>query len=116
MDEISDKTKPRHIEEALERLPQGLNDNYTRTIDRIKSRGSDNWDLARKVLLWLSNSLEPLSIGALREAVAVEPGMRSIGIRDLDDIESLISACAGLVVLGGGKETSAPSLVRKFAQ
>ena len=108
-------TKPRHIEEALQKLPQGLHDNYARTIDRIKSQGSD-WDLARQVLLWLSNSLEPLSLGALREAVAVEPGMRSIGIRDLDDVESLISACAGLVILDGGKETSVPRLVRKFAQ
>lgn len=115
MDEISNKTKPRHIEEALEKLPQGLNENYDRTIDRIKSRGSDCWNLARKVLLWLSNALEPLSIGALQEAVAVELGMTSIGIRDLDDIESLISVCAGLVVLEGEKETSAPRLVRKFA-
>ena len=116
MDEISNKTKPKHIEEALEKLPQGLNDNYDRTIDRIKFQGSNCWDLARQVLLWLSNSREPLSIGALQEAVAIEPGMRSIGIRDLDDIESLISACAGLVVLEGGKKTSAPRLVRKFAQ
>lgn len=116
MDEISNKTKPKHIEEALEELPQGLNDNYDRTIDRIKSQGSDCWDLARQVLLWLSNSLEPLSIGALQEAVAVEPGMTSIGIRDLDDIESLISACAGLVVVEEGKETPAPRLVRKSAQ
>ena len=116
MDEISSKTKPKQIEEALEKLPQGLNDNYDRTIDRIKSQGTDCWDLARQVLLWLSNSLEPLSIGALQEAVAVEPGMTSIGIRDLDDIESLISACAGLVVVEEGKETPAPRLVRKSAQ
>ena len=116
MDEISDKFKPRHIEEAIKKLPQGLNDNYARTIVRIQSQGFQCWDLARKVLLWLGNSVEPLSIGALREAVAVEPGMRSIGPKDLDDVESLISVCAGLVVLEGGKETSAPRLVRKFAQ
>lgn len=116
MDEISNKTKSKHVEEALEKLPRGLNDNYARTIERIKSQGSDCWDVARRVLLWLSNSLESLSIGALREAVAVEPDMRSIGTRDLDDIESLISVCAGLVVLEGGKATSAPRLVRKFAQ
>ena len=116
MDEISNKTKPKHIEEALKKLPQGLNDNYDRTIERIKSQGSDCWDLARQVLLWLSNSQEPLSIEALQEAVAIEPGMTSIGIRDLDDVESLISACAGLVVFEGGKETSTPRLVRKFAQ
>ena len=116
MDEISNKTKPKRIEEALEKLPQGLNDNYARTIDRIKSQGSDCWDLARQVLLWLSNSLEPLSLWAVQEAVAVEPGMRGIGRRDLDDIESLISVCAGLVVLEGGKEASAPRLVRKFAR
>ena len=42
--------------------------------------------------------------------------MRRIGERDLDDIESLISTCAGLVVLEGGKETLAPHLVRKFAE
>ena len=116
MDEISNKTKPRDIQDALEKPPQGLNDTYDRTIDRIKSQGSECWNLARKVLLWLSNALKPLSLGALQEAVAVETGMTSMGIRDLDDIESLISACAGLVVLDGGKETSAPQLVRKFAQ
>ena len=115
MDEISNKTKPRHIGEALEKLPQGLNDNYARTIDRIKSQGSDCWDLAQKVLLWLSNALKPLSLGELQEAVAVETGMTSIGTRDLDDTESLISACAGLVVLESGKKTSVPRLVRKSA-
>lgn len=113
MDEISNKTKPRDIEEALEALPQGLSENYGRTIDRIKSQGSDCWNLARKVLLWLSNALEPLSIGALQEAVAVEDGMNSMGIKDLDDIESMISVCAGLVILEEGKETPAPRLVRK---
>ena len=116
MDEISNKTKPRDIQDALEKPPQGLNDTYDRTIDRIKSQGSECWNLARKVLLWLSKALKPLSLGALQEAVAVETGMTSISIRDLDDTESLISACAGLVVLDGGKETSAPRLVRKFAQ
>ena len=115
MDQISNKTKPKQIEMALEQLPQELNDNYGRTIDRLKSQGSDCWGLARKVLLWLSTTLEPLSLGALQEAVAVEPGMNSMGIRDLDDIESMISACAGLVVLEEGKESPAPRLVRKFA-
>ena len=67
------------------------------------------------MLLWLSNALVPLSIGALQEAVAVESGMNSMGIRDLDDMESMISACAGLVVLEEGKETPAPRLVRKSA-
>ena len=116
MVEILNKTKPKYIQKALERLPQGLNDIYDRTIDRIKSQGSECWNLAQKVLLWLSNALRPLSSKALQEAFAVESGMTSIGIRDLDDIESLISACAGLVVLEGGKETSVPRLVRKFAQ
>ena len=116
MDEISNKTKPKDIQEALEKPPQGLNETYDRTINRIKSQSSECWNLAQKVLLWLSNALSPLSLEALQEAVAVETGMTSIGIRDLDDMESLISACAGLVVLEGGKETSAPRLVRKFAQ
>ena len=116
MDEISNKTKPKHIEEALAKLPQGLNENYARTIDRIKSQGSDCWNIAQKVLLWLSNALKPLSIGALQEAVAVEFGMTSMGIRDKDDIESLISVCAGLMIIEGDQETSVPRLVRKFAQ
>ena len=115
MDEISNKTKPKQIEEALERLPPGLNENYNQTINRLRSQGSDGWELARNVLLWLGNALEPLDVRALQEAVAVESGMTSIGIRDLNDIESLISACAGLVVLEGGKESSTSRLVRKYA-
>ena len=116
MDEISNKTKPKRIEEALQKLPQGLNENYDRIIDRIKSQGPERWNLARKVLLWLSIVPEPLSIGALQEAVAVESGMTSMGIRDLDDMESMISVCAGLVVLEEGKETPAPRLVRTSAR
>ena len=116
MDQISTKTKPKHIGDALEQLPQELNDNYARTIDRLKSQGSDCWSLARKVLLWLSNAQGSLSIMALQEALAVESGMNSMGIRDLDDIESMISACAGLVILEEGKEMSAPRLVRKSAR
>ena len=116
MDEISNKTKPKDIQEALEKPPQGLNDTYNRTINRIRSQGSESWNLARKVLLWLSNALKPLSLGELQEAVAIETGMTSISERDLDDTESLISACAGLVVLEGEKEAAAPRLVRKYAQ
>ena len=116
MDEISNKTKPKRVEEALQKLPQGLNENYDRIIDRIKSQGSDTWNLARKVLMWISNALWPLNIGALQEAVAVENGMNSMGIRDLDDMESMISVCAGLVILEEGQEMSAPRLVRESAQ
>ena len=117
MDQISNKTNPKQIEMALEQLPQELNDYYGRTIDRLKSQGSDCWSLARKVLLWLSTTLGIgiLYLEDLQEAIAVEPGMNSMGIRDLDDVESMISACAGLVVLEEGKERPAPRLVRKSA-
>lgn len=104
MDSIAYKTKRRDIHRALENLPSELEANYDETMKRIAEQSPETKDLAYRVLLWVSHALEPLSVNALRHALAVEPGMKSLHEDDLDDVEALISACAGLVVVDGGEK------------
>jgi hypothetical protein len=86
-------------------LPSELEANYGKTMERIAEQSPETKDLAFRVLLWVSHALEPLSVNALRHALAVELGMKSLHEDDLDDVEALISACAGLVVVDEGDKT-----------
>lgn len=103
MDSIAYKTKRRDIHRALENLPSELEANYDETMKRIAEQSPETKALAFRVL-WVSHALEPLSVNALRHALAVEPGIKSLHEDDLDDVEALISACAGLVVVDGGEK------------
>ena len=107
------KTKRRDVRKALETLPPELNESYEQTMERIKSQGKDYSELAMRVLLWVSNTVRPLSPIELQYAIAVQPGMTELDDEDLDDQDLMISVCAGLVVLDA--ETNTLRFVRKFS-
>ncbi|KAJ2934208.1 hypothetical protein H1R20_g2899, partial [Candolleomyces eurysporus] len=56
----------------LDTLPIGLNELYDHTLERIEAQGEEKTALAKRVLLWVTYALHPISIGALQEAVAIE--------------------------------------------
>lgn len=112
MDSISTKTKIKGVREALESLPSKLNDSYDKVMERIQSHNDDFSKLALRVLLWVSHTFAPLSLAAIRLAVAIEPGTTCIEEEDLDDENIMLSVCAGLVVFD--KQTDTVRLVRKF--
>ena len=112
LDSLVTKTKRKDVRKALESLPPGLDGIYDRTIERIEGQGKDYSDLAKRVLLWVSNTFRPLSPVELQYAMAVQPGMTELDDEDLDEQDLMVSVCAGLVVLDA--ETDTLRFVRKF--
>ncbi|KAI9854922.1 MAG: hypothetical protein M1824_006491 [Vezdaea acicularis] len=99
MDSLETKTKRKAIHDGLRHLPKSIDDTYDEAMARIDQQNEDLEDLANNVLLWISCARRPLSLMELQHALAVEEGQTSIDSGDLDDEETLISVCVGLVVL-----------------
>lgn len=112
MDSLVTKTKRKDVRKALESLPPELDGIYDRAIERIEGQGKDYSDLAKRVLMWVSNAFCPLSPVELQSAIAVQPGMTELDDEDLDDQDLTASVCTGLVVLDA--ETDTLRFVRKF--
>ena len=99
MDSLVTKTKRKDVRKALENLPSRLDESYDETIHRIESQPQEVSELAKRVLLWVCKSFRPLSFTEFQHALAVEPEMTEVDDDDIDDGDTLLSICAGLVVI-----------------
>ncbi|RXW23767.1 hypothetical protein EST38_g2088 [Candolleomyces aberdarensis] len=81
----------------LETLPIGLNELYDHTLERIEAQGQEKTSLAKRVLLWVTYALQPMSIEALQEAVAIELDSKTFDANRMSPIELLLDVCCGLV-------------------
>lgn len=111
MDSIVSKHKRREVRRALENLPEGLNSTYEEAMERVRGQNEDDRMLAQRVLAWIANAKGPLSAVELQHALAIDSDMTTLEDEDLDDIEILVSVCAGLVVVDD--ESGIIRLVRK---
>jgi hypothetical protein len=94
MDVIERQTNVKALRQALDSLPPNLDAAYNTTMERIKDS-----PLAFRVLSWVLQTPEPMFLSDLRYAVAIKAGMTELDPDDLDDEETLVSVCAGLVVV-----------------
>ena len=85
------------MKNALTSLPDGLNNTYDETIDRIDSQHPDHAILARKVLYWVFYAFRPLTMLELQHALAVETGDTNLDEDNIPEEEMLLSVCNGLV-------------------
>ncbi|TFK22139.1 hypothetical protein FA15DRAFT_714696 [Coprinopsis marcescibilis] len=85
------------LRNALECLPEGINDMYSTTMERVESQGHS--DIVHRVLTWLVYANRSLLIEELRHAVAVYPQTYAFDRERLIDQESLLSLCCGLVTV-----------------
>lgn len=99
MDSLVSKHKRRDIRRALENLPEELNSTYEEAMERVRRQTREDRKLAERVLSWITYAKGPLTAVELQHALAIEPEMPALGDEDLDDIEILVSVCAGLVVI-----------------
>ncbi|GIJ86635.1 hypothetical protein Asppvi_005527 [Aspergillus pseudoviridinutans] len=101
MDHLKRYLTPGDLEEALGRLPReriGLGKVYDQAIDRIKSQSEPCWQMAMRVLSWLTYCKRALSAKELQHALGTRSGQRDLDRRSLPDIDIIDSVCAGLVV------------------
>jgi hypothetical protein len=105
------KLNTRDVRNALEELPNGVDDTYDDAMTRIERQDESRRQLAKRVLCWISCAFRPLSVEELQHALAVELETTSIDPEAIFDKEILTSVCAGLVIIE--KERSIIRLVRE---
>ena len=79
---------------------------------RITSQLPDLRHLAEKALSWIVYARRPLLPDELQHALAVEPGDADLDTDALTDIDDILSACAGLVILEAGSSNPTITTVR----
>ncbi len=97
------KHSRKDVEKGLTELPEELNSTYDQILKRISNQGEEDEGLARSVLSWLTFTHRPLTFSMLQQALAINPGDLSFDEDAIIHEESLLSVCAGLVVID--KET-----------
>ena len=102
---LTDKATPRTIKRALKDLPDPLNGSnalelaYEKAIRRIQGQEIGFAELAWRVLSWITCAKRPLTSTELQRALAIEAGDTELGEDNLQDIEEIVSLCAGLVTI-----------------
>ena len=105
MDSLVTKTKRKDVRKALKVLPPGLDESYDRTMERIENQPKEFSELGKGVSMWVGMAYHLLSPSGIQHALAVDADMTEICDDDLDDADTLLAACAGLVVLDIGTGT-----------
>ena len=97
MDSLVNQTSARHVYEALQSLPEKLNETFGDAINRIKSQSQEYWQLARKVISWIFYAKRPLQISELVIILAVEPEDTKFDPLGLHERDLILEVCCGLV-------------------
>ncbi len=102
MDSLKKKNNPADVRRTLNGLTSTLTDTYAKTMDRIKTSGPDDRELAFKVLSCVTFARRPLTVREIQHAVASsDPDNPTTSIHDdeLPDWEIILESCMGLVRL-----------------
>jgi hypothetical protein len=111
MDTLETKNTAKAVRDALDVLPTEVDDTYREAMNRIAQQSKDDEALAKRVLMWITYAVRPLSFMELRHAVSTLPGMTNIDSESLVQEQLLTSVCAGLVAVDG--EGNIVRLIRK---
>lgn len=96
LDSMSAMRTPKAIREALQSLPQGLEETYSRILRNVPSADAH---VVLRTLQWVTLSVTPLSLAQVSEAVAVEHGDLEIDDENrLISPDDILALCGSLVV------------------
>ena len=96
------KRTTKAITRASDRLPTGsdpLDRAYEVVLERIEFLKQGFSSLAKRNLIWVTNALRLLIVAEIKHALAVELEEGDLDDDNLNEIEDVISACAGLVIV-----------------
>ncbi|KAJ7706814.1 ankyrin repeat-containing domain protein [Mycena rosella] len=102
MDSLTTKHTVKAARDALSNMPGNLDSTYDEVVERINRQSEDDQKLAWCTLSRVAHAKRPLRPSELREALAVEPGTTTLDRDNLLDIDTILSVCAGLVVINDG--------------
>ena len=98
MDQLLSLPCASDIRDFLGKLPEDLERAYDEILDRINSQKGRTPEIARRSFLWVMCSLQPLTPGALVQAVCQDPETRSTNPVDIN-INIVLEACRGLLMI-----------------
>ncbi|RAQ99167.1 ankyrin repeat domain-containing protein [Stemphylium lycopersici] len=99
---LLDKRTAKDVKSTLAKLSKGLaalDDAYKEAVQRIEGQLSGDYELAKRVLSWITYAKRPLTTTEICCALAVEPDEAELNLENIPDVEDLLSVCAGLVVV-----------------
>jgi hypothetical protein len=99
LDRLGNQTSVRNLRNALNHLPNKLDDLYDDAMSRIKGQVEESKQLALRTLSWISIALRPLQLDELRHALAVEPGDFAVDEESIPSESLITSVTAGLTTL-----------------
>ncbi|KAJ7453166.1 hypothetical protein FB451DRAFT_1565719 [Mycena latifolia] len=99
IDSLTTKHTIKAVRDALDDMPGDLDSSYDEVVGRINRQSADDRKLAWRTLSWVTNAKRPLRPSELREALAVEQRTTKLDRDNLLDIDTVLSVCAGLVVI-----------------
>ncbi|KAL9096282.1 MAG: hypothetical protein Q9165_001279 [Trypethelium subeluteriae] len=117
IDSLRDQTSPKKVRAKLARLQEGsevLNHAYKNELDRIEEQLPGHRLLAKQALCWITYAQRPLTTQELRHALIIEPGESTLDYENIDELEDIISVCAGLIIVD--EESSAVHFVHDTIQ
>ncbi|KAJ6496280.1 ankyrin repeat-containing domain protein [Mycena sanguinolenta] len=99
IDSLLTKHTVKAVREALKNMAGNLDGTYTEVVARINEQTPDDRGLAWLILSWMTHAKRPLRPAELKEALAVESGAAELDPENFLDMDSILSVCAGLVVI-----------------
>ncbi len=111
---VLDSVSAGEMEEALDTMPQGLDDAFEETLQRIQVQPENRKTMAMNTLMWISHAKRPLLIGELVDVLAIKSSERSLNKRNRPSQRLVLECCFGLVTLD--EESSVIRLVHYSVQ
>ncbi|MCJ1473086.1 hypothetical protein MMC13_001736 [Lambiella insularis] len=92
------------FEDAIERLPDGLDEAYGRILSRIRELSPILKERAFKILYWVCVSRRPVKIHEVADGIALKPGQAILSRRTriLDINRDVLEVCAPIVEMSNG--------------
>ncbi|GKT62214.1 ankyrin repeat-containing protein [Colletotrichum tofieldiae] len=100
MDLLTDCWTMDQVEENLNSLSGDLDEIYSKTLTRMqRSLRPNQWQVLRKLLLWIAWAQRPLSISEMEHALAVRPSLNDITKGSILPIRKITTWSAGLLFI-----------------
>lgn len=102
MDSLLNCPNPKILRDTLKALPSGADayeQAYKKAVQRIKSQKSMLLKLALETISWIMCAKRHLTLGELQHALAIESHTEALDEDNLTEIDTIVSACAGLVIV-----------------
>ena len=97
LDNIATLRTVRSIRSALEELPKGLGEMYSAILSKIPK---GDVSLVRKILLWLSFTVLPLTLEELHSAIAIEQGSEELDHDScLASTSDILGMCGSIITV-----------------